>query len=57
MPIVKDALPKYRKHKASGQAIVTIQPQDFLSWAMEFQGEPRRVRPDHRGISSVVSLK
>jgi integrase len=29
MPILKEALPKYRKHKASGQAVVTIQGQDF----------------------------
>ena len=29
MPVLKEALPKYRKHKASGQAIVTIQGQDF----------------------------
>ena len=29
MPILKEALPKYRKHKASGQAIVSIQGQDF----------------------------
>jgi integrase len=29
MPALKEAVPKYRKHKASGQAIVTIQGQDF----------------------------
>ena len=29
MPVLKEALPKYRKHKASGQAIVTIQGHDF----------------------------
>jgi integrase len=29
MPILKEALPKYRKHKASGQAVVTIRGQDF----------------------------
>ena len=29
MPILKDALPKYRKHKFSGQAIVSIQGHDF----------------------------
>jgi len=28
MPVLKGALPKYRKHKASGQAIVTIQGHD-----------------------------
>jgi integrase len=29
MPVLKEALPKYRKHKASGQAVVAIQGQDF----------------------------
>jgi integrase len=29
LPILKEALPKYRKHKASGRAIMTIQGQDF----------------------------
>ena len=34
MPILKEALPKYRKHKASGQAIVSIHGHDFYlgSW-------------------------
>ncbi len=29
MPKLVDATPKYRHHKASGQAIVTIQGHDF----------------------------
>lgn len=29
MPILKEELPKYRKHRASGQAIVTVQGHDF----------------------------
>ncbi len=29
MPILKEASPKYRKHKASGQSIVSIQGRDF----------------------------
>ncbi|MCY2989942.1 MAG: site-specific integrase [Planctomycetota bacterium] len=29
MPKLKHAVPKYRKHRASGQAVVTIQAQDF----------------------------
>jgi hypothetical protein len=49
MPILKEALPKYRKHKASGQAVVTIQGQDFyLGLTMELHGESRRIRPRHR---------
>jgi len=30
MPILKSAVPKYRKHKQSGQAIVTLSGRDFL---------------------------
>ncbi len=29
MPVLRESTPKYRKHKASGQAIVTIQGSDF----------------------------
>src|SRR4051812_16006246 len=30
MPILNSAVPKYRKHKQSGQAIVTLSGRDFL---------------------------
>jgi hypothetical protein len=30
MPCLKNSLPKYRKHKQSGQAIVTLSGRDFL---------------------------
>src|SRR4051812_4341555 len=30
MPILKGAVPKYRKHKQSGQAIVTLSGRDYL---------------------------
>lgn len=29
MPRLKDSLPKYRKHRASGQAVVTLGGRDF----------------------------
>lgn len=29
MPQLKQAVPKYRKHKATGQAIVTLSSKDF----------------------------
>ena len=29
MPLLHDALPSYRHHKASGQALVTLQGRDF----------------------------
>ena len=29
MPLLVHAMPKYRKHRASGQAIVTIEGRDF----------------------------
>ena len=28
MPTLKDSVPRYRKHKATGQAVVTIQGKD-----------------------------
>jgi hypothetical protein len=30
MPRLKNAVPKYRKHNQSGQAIVTLSGRDFL---------------------------
>ncbi len=29
MPKLKNSLPKYRKHRASGQAVVTLKGRDF----------------------------
>ena len=29
MPRLSDSLPKYRKHKATGQAVVTLNGRDF----------------------------
>ncbi len=29
MPILKNAVPKYRKHRATGQAVVTLNGRDF----------------------------
>jgi integrase len=47
MPRLKNATPKYRKHRASGQAIVTIEGQDF------YLG-PHGSRPSRREYERLV---
>jgi integrase len=47
MPRLTAATPKYRHHKASGQAVVTIASKDHYLGPWKFQGEQDRVRPTH----------
>ena len=61
MPTLISSVPKYRKHKATGQAIVTIQGRDFYlgphgtkASKLEYDrliGEWLAARPTHRFCS------
>ena len=47
MPRLSRSLPKYRKHKASGQAVVTLDGNDF------YLG-PHNTRASHREYDRLV---
>jgi hypothetical protein len=52
MPKLTKAVPKYRKHRASGQAVVTIAGQDhYLVRPPRDQSQPDRIRPSHHRVA------
>ena len=49
MPKQLDRLPRYRKHKATGQAVVTLSGHDYYLGPRDKSQSPR-VRPHRLGV-------